>query len=189
MRVQTEPPVPPFIHCAQLSLQPPENEPPQLSSSDAASVQVPVVGLPNCWMTGAGPGLDDVDDVELLVNPPPVAAHVAIIVMGLGVNDMLSSVKIVASAEPTSNTSDCGVESGIETPVHALMSMFAPPVRSRQPVVLPLVPSTVTAHGVDMALTPGPEVLMVMTSPGLSTPGRLSDDVAEQLAATTRSTV
>ena len=64
--MHTAPPRPPFIHWAQLSLQPPDEAPPQLRVAGAASTHVPDAGLPNCWTTGAGAELDD-DDPPLLV--------------------------------------------------------------------------------------------------------------------------
>ncbi len=100
--MHTAPPFPLFIHCAQLSLHPPEEAPPQFRVMGAASAHVPLAGLPNCWTTGAGPGsVEELEEDERLVNPPPVAAHVAIIVLGLGVSEEAGSVKMVASAEPT----------------------------------------------------------------------------------------
>ena len=59
--------MPPFIHCAQDSPQPPLETPAQFKVAAAASAQVPVAGLPNCWNTGAGPvATDELDD-----EPPP----------------------------------------------------------------------------------------------------------------------
>lgn len=57
--------MPPFIHCAQDSPQPPLATPAQFKVAEAASAHVPVAGLPNCWKTGAGA------DGEVELEEPP----------------------------------------------------------------------------------------------------------------------
>lgn len=69
MRVHTAPPLPPFIHCAHDSLQPPLETPDQLSDTGAAASQVSEAGLPNCCISGTGAD-ESFDDVPLL--PPAV---------------------------------------------------------------------------------------------------------------------
>ena len=65
--MHTAPPLPPFIHCAHDSPQPPLATPDQLRVAGAAASHVPEAGLPNCWKIGAG--------IEVLVRsedePPP----------------------------------------------------------------------------------------------------------------------
>jgi len=70
--VHTAPPVPPFIHCAQDSLQPPLATPDQFRESDAASAHVPEAGLPNCWKIGAGAEEAELDEDDPPPPPPPL---------------------------------------------------------------------------------------------------------------------
>ena len=73
--MHTAPPRPPFIHWAQLLLQPPDDAPPQLRVAGAASTHVPDAGVPNSWTTGAGAELDD----ELEEDDPPLLVPVVMV--------------------------------------------------------------------------------------------------------------
>jgi hypothetical protein len=103
--VHTAPPRPPFIHCAQLSLQPPDDAPPQLRVAGAASAHVPDAGFPNSWTTGAGTELDDeLEEDDAALNPPPARDHVAIDVIGVPLRSLDNLEKIVAFTVPASKT-------------------------------------------------------------------------------------
>lgn len=75
--------MPPFIHWAQLTPQPPEATPAQLRSSLAAASHVPEAGRPNSCTTGAGadPAPDDAPPppdepkVRVSVSPPAGGVH------------------------------------------------------------------------------------------------------------------
>jgi len=76
--VHTAPPVPPFIHCAHDSPQPPDDDPPQFSDAGAASVQVPDAGLPNCWTIGSGALAVEEEEPPPAPPPPPVKVMVMV---------------------------------------------------------------------------------------------------------------
>ena len=70
VRVHTAPPLPPFIHCAQDSPQPPLVIPAQSRDTDATVSQDSDAGLPNCWTSGFG--LDPDREAEPPLLPPPL---------------------------------------------------------------------------------------------------------------------
>ena len=75
--MHTAPPLPLFIHCAHDSPHPPLVTPDQLRDAGAAASQLPVEGLPNSWMTGAGGGASPCDPLPLpkeMDSPPLVTA-------------------------------------------------------------------------------------------------------------------
>lgn len=67
--MHTAPPLPPFIHCAQDSPQPPLATPAQFNVPGAAASHVPDAGRPNSWTTGAGEDDEEESAVRL---PPPL---------------------------------------------------------------------------------------------------------------------
>jgi hypothetical protein len=71
--------LPPFIHCAHDSLQPPLATPDQLRDSGAAAAQEPVAGIPNCWKIGAGED-EEVEPDDAPPPPPPPPPDVTVIV-------------------------------------------------------------------------------------------------------------
>lgn len=153
-------------------------------------MHVPDAGVPNCWTTGAGPELDEeLEEGELLVNPPPASDHVAIVVIGVAARSLDNLEKIVAFTVPASKEIDPAVIKDAVNPV-PVRAVDPPPVRSIQPeeVRLPLTGLTVMPHG-PLPPTPGPEVFITMMSVGARTPGRPNDEVALQFAATTTSIV
>lgn len=102
--------MPPFIHCAQDSPQPPFATPAQfkVAAAAAASAHVPVAGLPNCWKTGAGA------DGEVELDEPPDGDGVLPVNVNVPVAPAAQVPEVLVKViEPpdvpvTVNTDDCG---------------------------------------------------------------------------------